>query len=73
MTPLFLIIYSSDTTHILSCQRPAARTEFTDDLLRRSITEAAGADAHLLQPGLGWIPWWKSKIYSMEDHYHWLR
>lgn len=67
-------IYSNDTTHILSCQRPEARRAgFTDELLAASITEAAGVDAHFLQPGLGWMPWWKSKIYPAADHYAWLR
>jgi len=69
------VIYSNDTTHILSCRPPGPEREkaFTDAVLRKSITEAAGADAHFLQPGLGWIPWWKSKIYSAADHYDWLR
>ncbi|QGJ71964.1 Hypothetical protein PBC10988_36770 [Planctomycetales bacterium 10988] len=70
----YRVIYSNDTTNILSCQRPESRTkDFTDDLLRASITEAKGVDAHFLQPGLGWIPWWKSNIYSVEDHYAWLQ
>ncbi|WP_146512229.1 alpha-amylase family protein [Thalassoglobus neptunius] len=42
-------------------------------MLRKSIVEASGADAHFLQPGLGWIPWWSSNIYSIEDHHRWLR
>ncbi len=72
-TPPIGLIYSNDTTHILSCQRPEERTAFTRELLEKSITEAAGADAHFLQPGLGWIPYWTSEIYSIEDHYRWLR
>jgi hypothetical protein len=72
--PAIRTIYSNDTTHILSCQRPEARRAgFTDELLAASITEAAGVDAHFLQPGLGWMPWWKSKIYPAADHYAWLR
>ncbi|MDF1756617.1 MAG: hypothetical protein P1U89_27785 [Verrucomicrobiales bacterium] len=68
-------IYSNDTTHILSCQRLEQRRaqKITDERLKKSITEAAGVDAHFLQPGLGWLPWWKSKIYSAEEHYQWLR
>lgn len=68
-------IYSNDTTHIFSCLRPEVRREsaFTDELLAKSITEAAGVDAHFLQPGLGWIPWWKSEIYSPAEHYRWLQ
>ncbi len=41
----------------------------TDEHISRSITEAAGVDAHFLQPGLGWNPWWKSEIYSPEEHF----
>jgi len=52
-------IYSNDTTHILSCKCPwrDRKDDFTDQHLARSITEAAGVDAHFLQSGLGWIPW----------------
>lgn len=66
-----LVFYSNDTTHITSCESPyhTAREGFSDERLRASIREAAGVDAHLLQPGLGWIPWWKSTRYSPADHY----
>ena len=65
------VLYSNDTTNILSCVSPFRdpKEGFTDEHLRASISEARGADVHLLQPGLGWIPWWKSRIYSPEDHY----
>jgi hypothetical protein len=66
-----LVFYSNDTTHITSCESPyhTAREGFSDERLRASIREATGVDAHLLQPGLGWIPWWKSTLYSPADHY----
>jgi hypothetical protein len=65
------VFYSNDTTNITSCVSPWRNPKdgFTDDHLRASITEAKGAGVHLLQPGLGWIPWWKSKLYSASDHY----
>jgi len=71
----FRTIYSNDTTHILSCRRPGPERDvpFTDGDLRQSIVEATGVDAHFLQPGLGWMPWWKSEIYPAEEHYRWLR
>ncbi|MEM8952619.1 MAG: hypothetical protein AAGD22_00565 [Verrucomicrobiota bacterium] len=71
----FRVIYSNDTTHILSCRSPGPERDrpFTDEDLRKSILEAEGVDAHFLQPGLGWIPWWRSSIYSAEDHHAWLR
>jgi hypothetical protein len=67
----FKVLYSNDATNIISCVSPyhAAHADFTDEMLCRSIDEAAGADAQLLQPGLGWVPWWKSKIYPAEEHY----
>ena len=26
-----------------------------------------------MQPGVGWIPWWKSKIYPADEHYRWVQ
>ncbi len=65
------VFYSNDTTHITSCVSPWRNPKdgFTDEHLRASLAEARGAGVHLLQPGLGWIPWWQSKLYSPEDHY----
>ena len=65
------VLYSNDTTNILSCVSPFRdrKDGFTDAHLRASISEAQGVDIHLLQPGLGWIPWWNSRIYSPVDHY----
>ena len=65
------VLYSNDTTHITSCVSPwrNPKNGFTDSQLRASISEAKGVDVHLLQPGLGWIPWWDSKLYSPKDHY----
>jgi len=40
-------------------------------MLEASVDEAVGVDAHFLQPGLGWIPWWKSKVYPADEHYRW--
>ncbi|MEM9282892.1 MAG: hypothetical protein AAGA96_13780 [Verrucomicrobiota bacterium] len=67
-------IYSNDTTNLFSCLRPEQRaeTEMKDELLAASIREARGVDAHFLQPGLGWVPWWKSAIYPMHEHQRWL-
>jgi hypothetical protein len=44
-------------------------------MLEASIMETAykGVDVHILQPGLGWIPWWKSKVYPADEHYKWFK
>jgi hypothetical protein len=64
--PAIRTIYSNDTTHILSCQRPEARRAgFTDELLAASITVAAGVDPNFQQAGLGWMPWWRhGKVFG---------
>lgn len=69
--PPFRTLYSNDTTNILSCTAPwrSLKDPLTDELLQHSLTEAAGVDVHMLQPGLGWVPWWHSEIYSPKDHY----
>lgn len=71
----FKTLYSNDTTHITSCVSPYHRKgePISDERLRASIDEARGVDVHLLQPGLGWIPWWRSEIYSADDHYGYLQ
>jgi len=70
----FRTLYSNDTTNIMSCISPYRRKgdPLSDDRLRASIDETHGVDAQLLQPGLGWIPWWKSAVYPADDHYRWL-
>jgi len=72
--PPFRVLYSNDTTNIVSCVSPwhKKREPFRPQMLEATVDEAAGVDAHLLQPGLGWIPWWKSKVYPAEEHYRWV-
>lgn len=69
----FKVIYSNDTTHIESCVSPyhGKGQLFTAGMLRASIDETAGTgvEVHMLQPGLGWVPWWQSTVYP--DAYQW--
>ncbi len=67
----YKILYSNDSTNIASCISPyhRARQPVTDDMLRATIDEAAAADCQLLQPGLGWVPFWQSKLYPPAEHY----
>jgi len=69
----FRVLYSNDTTNIVSCISPWHKKgePFRPKMLEASVDEAGGVDAHLLQPGLGWIPWWKSKVYPADEHYRW--
>ncbi|MFV1968814.1 MAG: hypothetical protein ACC628_25635, partial [Pirellulaceae bacterium] len=43
------------------------------EMLQATVDEVDGVDVHMLQPGLGWIPWWKSKVYPAEEHYRWFQ
>ena len=71
----YRVLYSNDTTNIITCVSPFHKKgqPFSADMLRATVDETAGTgvEVHMLQPGLGWIPWWKSSIYP--DHYHWFR
>ena len=71
----FRVLFSNDTTNIISNDSPFHRRgePFTPDKLRASIDETVGkADAHMLQPGGGWVPWWRSTHYPADEHYRWL-
>lgn len=36
-------------------------------------TAGIGIDVHILQPGMGWVPWWKSQSYPIADHVKFLK
>ncbi|MEW6360347.1 MAG: hypothetical protein AB1696_28700 [Planctomycetota bacterium] len=78
----FRVLYSNDTVNVVSCVSPekldadfeseAEKGEpFRPEMIEASINEAGAADAHMLQPGNGWVPWWKSKVYPADAHYRW--
>ncbi len=73
----FRVLYSSDTTHILTCASPwrPRGAKLSAAMFHAAVDEAAdaGADAHLLQPGLGWVPWWPSKVLPLDAHAAWFR
>lgn len=75
--PPFRVLYSNDTTNTLTCVSPWHKKgePFRPEMLERTVDEVAssGVEVHLLQPGLGWIPWWKSKVYPAESHYRWFK
>jgi len=66
----FRVLFSNDTTNISSCDSPYHRRgePFTTERVQATVDEVDGVDVHLLQPGLGWIPWWPSKVYPLEEH-----
>lgn len=73
----FRVLFSNDTTNIESCPGPIKKRgePFTEGHLRASVAETAGRgiDVHLLQPGLGWVPWWPSEVVPMRRHVEWLK
>ncbi len=78
MKKLGKVMFDNDTTNILSCTSPYHQpgSVFDRDMLNASIDETAGTgiDIHLLQPGLGWVPWWKnSKMYPFEEHIEFMK
>ena len=70
--PPFKVLYSNDFTNTGVVSPYHARgTPFHPDHLRASVREATGADAHLLQPAHGAVPWWPSKLYPIAEHHAW--
>lgn len=72
----FRLLYSNDTTNITSCVSPFRKKgeAFRPEMLEASVDEVAGlVDAHLLQPGLGMVPMWPSKVLPLEEHYAWIK
>ncbi|MEN3941892.1 hypothetical protein WJU23_11405 [Prosthecobacter sp. SYSU 5D2] len=72
----FRVLYSNDTTNITSCVSPfhKAREPFRAAMLEATVDEVAGlVDAHFLQPGLGMVPMWPSKVLPLEPHYAWIK
>ena len=75
--PPFRVLYSNDCTNTVSCVSPwhKPREPFRAKQLEATVDEMAGSgvEVHLLQPGVGWIPWWKSTVYPAAEHYRWFQ
>lgn len=72
----FRVLYSNDTTNITGCVSPFHQKgeAFRPEMLEASVDEVAGlVDAHFLQPGLGMVPMWPSKVLPLEEHYAWIK
>ncbi len=73
----FRVLYSNDTTNIMSCVAPWRKKgePFRREMLEATVDEVAGTgvDAHFLQPGLGMVPMWPSKVVPLEEHYAWIK
>ena len=72
----YRLLYSNDLTNIMSCIIPfhQRKEPFRKEMLEATVDEVAGTgvDAHLLQPGLGVVPLWKSKVQPLEEHEAWI-
>ncbi len=72
----YRVLYSNDTTNLTSCTSPFHKKgePFRPEMLEASVDEVTGlVDAHFLQPGLGMVPMWPSKVLPLEEHYRWLK
>jgi len=70
--PPFRVLFNNDATNITSCSSPFNPNAgpFNGEHIAASVDEATvkGVHVHLLQPGLGWVPWWQSEVYPMAAH-----
>lgn len=72
----FKVLYSNDTTNITSCVSPfhKAREPLNAGMIEATVDEVSGlVDAHFLQPGLGMVPMWPSKVLPLQEHYAWIK
>ena len=70
--PPFKVLYSNDFTNTGIVAPWHEKGEpYDPDHLRASVREAKGASVHLLQPAHGAVPWWPSKLYTLEEHHAW--
>jgi len=69
----YRLLYNNDTTCTTTCVSPWHEEGelFREEMLVASIEEVAnrGVDAYLLSPGMGWVPWWQSKVEP--DYFEW--
>ena len=69
----YKLLYNNDTTNTAGPESPFHKKgePFTEAKLVASIVEVAGkgVDAYMLSPGMGWVPWWQSKVEP--DFYEW--
>ena len=44
-------------------------------MIEGSVDETAGTgiEVHMLQPGFGWVPWWKSRLYPFTEHVEFMK
>ena len=75
MKPPYKVLFSNDTTNIVSCTSPYHQKgePFRPEMLEAAVDETAGTgiDAHLYQPGVVVVPWWKSRQYPYAEHARW--
>ena len=80
----YRVLFSNDTTNIEQCTSPYSPgvwrhrgpvKPFDRRTLEGSVDETAGTgiDAHMLQPGVGWVPWWKSRHYPFQEHVRFMK
>ncbi len=75
--PPFRVLFSNDTTNIETCVSPYRRRgePFQPEMLEATVDETAGTgvEVHLLQPGVGWVPWWNSRAYPFPEHVRFMK
>jgi hypothetical protein len=73
--PYKILFYNDSDAE--TCISPYRRKDepYSPEWLKASVDETAGIgiQAHFLQPGTGWIPNWKSKIYPAEEHFRYYK
>lgn len=71
----FKILYSNDCTNVNTCVSPYHRKGqlFEPRMLEATVDEVSdlNVDVHLIQLAHGWVPWYRSRMYPIEEHLAW--
>lgn len=71
----YKVMFCNDTTNLAICPSPyhAEGAPVTKEVIEASVDEICGIgiDAAIIEPGLGWVPFWQSKVYSPQEHFSW--
>lgn len=71
----YRVLYSNDATNVNGTISPFHKkgAKWMPQMLEASVDEVTGhgVDAHLIQLAHGQVPWYRSKVYPLEEHHRW--
>lgn len=73
----YKVLFNNDSTNVQTCISPyhPENKQIDVNMFVASVHEldGHGVDAYMIQPGTGWVAWWKSKLYPIEEQHKWFK